>query len=102
MNGISFVMFDEAQGKNADGSTKTIYIGISEKSDNLQVSNDGGATWKAISGGPANLMPHRAKIVGGDMYITYAVRARTISAAVRSTSTTLRAARGKISPRAIR
>ena len=72
VNGISFVMFDEAQGKNADGSTKTIYIGISETKDNLQVSNDGGSTWKAISGGPANLMPHRAKIVGGDMYITYA------------------------------
>ena len=72
VNGISFVMFDEAQGKNADGSTKTIYIGISETKDNLQVSNDGGATWKTVSGGPANLMPHRAKIVGGDMYITYA------------------------------
>ena len=72
VNGISFVMFDEAQGTNADGSTKTIYIGISETKDNLQVSNDGGATWKTVSGGPANLMPHRAKIVGGDMYITYA------------------------------
>ena len=24
VNGISFVMFDESQGKNADGSTKTI------------------------------------------------------------------------------
>ncbi len=72
VNGISFVMFDESQGKNADGSTKTIYIGISETKDNLQVSNDGGKTWKAISGGPEKLMPHRAKIVGGNMYITYA------------------------------
>ena len=72
VNGISFVMFDEAQGKNADGSTKTIYIGISDTKDNLQVSQDGGATWKTVSGGPANLMPHRAKIVDGDMFITYA------------------------------
>ena len=71
VNGISFVMFDESQGKNADGSTKTIYIGISETKDNLQVSQDGGKTWKAISGGPANLMPHRAKIADGNMYITY-------------------------------
>ena len=72
VNGISFVMFDESQGKNADGSTKTIYIGISATKDNLQVSKDGGSTWTTISGGPANLMPHRAKIVGEDMYITYA------------------------------
>ena len=73
VNGISFVLFDESQGKNSDGSTKTIYMGISQKSKgNLQVSNDGGATWTTISGGPEDLMPHRAKIVGGDMYITYA------------------------------
>ena len=65
-------MFDESQGKNADGSTKTIYLGTSERTDNLQVSNDGGSTWKTISGGPENLMPHRAKIADGNMYITYA------------------------------
>ena len=72
VNGISFVMFDESQGKNADGSTKTIYIGISDTKDNLQVSNDGGATWKTVSGVPTGLMPHRAKIVDGDMFITFA------------------------------
>ena len=73
VNGISFVLFDESQGKNSDGSTKTIYIGISEKNEsNLQVSKDGGATWETVAGGPENLMPHRAKIVGGDMFITYA------------------------------
>lgn len=72
VNGISFVMFDEAQGKLSDGSTATIYIGISETTDNLQVSKDGGKTWSAIKGGPTGLMPHRAKIVDGDMYITYA------------------------------
>ena len=72
VNGISFVIFDESQGTNADGATRTLYIGISETKDNLQVSNDGGATWKTVSGGPAGLMPHRAKIVDGDMYITYA------------------------------
>ncbi len=72
VNGVSFVMFDEAQGKLADGSTATIYIGISDTKDNLQVSKDGGKTWKAIAGGPAGLMPHRAKIVDGEMFITYA------------------------------
>ena len=72
VNGVSFVMFDPDQGTLADGSTAVIYIGISEKTDNLQVSKDGGKTWKTIEGGPAGLMPHRAKIVDGDMYITYA------------------------------
>ena len=72
VNGVSFVMFDESQGKNADGSTKTIYIGISETKDNLQVSHDGGATWEVVKGVPTGLMPHRAKIVDGDMYVTFA------------------------------
>ena len=72
VNGISFVLTDPDQGKNADGSTKTIYIGISETKDNLQVSNDGGKTWKTVTGAPDKLMPHRAKIVDGNMYITYA------------------------------
>lgn len=72
VNGVAFVMFDESQGKLADGSTATIYIGLSETTDNLQVSKDGGKTWSTIKGGPAKYMPHRAKIVDGDMFITYA------------------------------
>lgn len=72
VNGISFVMFDESQGTTSDGNTAVIYIGISEKTNNLQVSKDGGKTWSVVEGGPANLMPHRAKIVDGDMFITYA------------------------------
>ncbi len=72
VNGIAFVMFDESQGTLDDGSTATIYIGISDTKDNLQVSKDGGKTWKVIEGGPAKYMPHRAKIVDGEMFITYA------------------------------
>ena len=72
VNGVSFVMFDPAQGKLADGSTATIYIGTSETKDNLQVSHDGGATWEVVKGVPTGLMPHRAKIVDGDMYVTFA------------------------------
>ena len=72
VNGVSFVMFDPAQGKLADGSTATIYIGTSETKDNLQVSHDGGATWEVIAGVPSGLMPHRAKIVDGNMYVTFA------------------------------
>ena len=73
VNGISFVLFDGSRGTNSDKSTKTIYIGISQKAKgNLQVSNDGGATWDTVPESPTDLMPHRAKIVGDDMYITYA------------------------------
>ena len=72
VNGVSFVMFDPAQGKLADGSTATIYIGTSETTNNLQVSHDGGATWEVIKGAPSGLMPHRAKIVDGNMYVTFA------------------------------
>ena len=72
VNGISFVLIDPDQGKNADGSSSTIYIGTSEAKDNLQVSHDGGKKWEVIEGVPAGLMPHRAKIVDGDMYITFA------------------------------
>ncbi len=72
VNGVSFVMFDPAQGKLADGSTATIYIGTSETKDNLQVSHNGGATWEVIKGAPSGLMPHRAKIVDGNMYVTFA------------------------------
>lgn len=71
-NGIAFVIFDESQGKTADGNTAVIYLGLSLVSDNLQVSKDGGKTWSVIKGGPEKFMPHRAKIVDGDMFITYA------------------------------
>lgn len=72
VNGISFVIFDPTQGKTADGNTAVIYVGISATSDNLHVTTDGGKTWSVIKGGPAKYMPHRAKIVDGEMFITYA------------------------------
>ncbi len=71
VNGISFVLFDASQGTLADGSTKTLYMGISATSKNLFVSHDGGKTWSEISGGPENLMPHRAKIADGNLFLTY-------------------------------
>lgn len=71
VNGVSFVLFD-ANSKLADGSTGTIYLGLSQTADNLQVSNDGGKTWKTIEGGPSGQMPHRAKLLDGTLYITYA------------------------------
>lgn len=72
VNGISFVMFDKDGGTLEDGSSKVIYLGISESKDNFRVSKDGGKTWSVVAGAPEGLMPHRAKIVDGDMFITFA------------------------------
>ena len=36
------------------------------------MSHDGGTTWEVVKGVPTGLMPHRAKIVDGDMYVTFA------------------------------
>lgn len=71
VNGISFVLFDSSS-KLADGSTATVYMGISQASDNFLVSADGGKSWTVIEGGPSGLMPHRAKFAGSDLIITFA------------------------------
>lgn len=71
VNGVSFVLFDASQGTTSDGATAVIYAGLSKTSDNLLVSKDGGATWTTVSGGPSSLMPHRAKIADGNLFLTY-------------------------------
>lgn len=71
VNGISFVLFDQ-KSTLPDGSTAKIFMGISQTSENLLSSSDGGKTWTAISGGPSKLMPHRAKFAGDDLIITFA------------------------------
>ncbi len=70
-NGISFVLFDPSSAVTAEGATSTLYLGVSQTTDNLYVSHDGGATFDPIAGGPAGLMPNRAELSGGNLYITY-------------------------------
>ncbi len=70
VNGISFVVIDSTK-KATEGHSSTIYLGISAKTDNLQISTDGGKTWNVVTGGPTNLMPHRAKLVGDELFLTY-------------------------------
>ena len=72
INGVSFVLFDSASGLTTDGGTKTLYLGVSSMSSsaNLFVSQDGGSTFTPISGGPA-LMPMRATLDHGNLYLTY-------------------------------
>ncbi len=72
-NGISFVIFDAASGTVA-GATKTIYVGVSKNNDGaVYVSHDAGGSFTKISGGPAaGLLPLRAALSNGKLYVAYA------------------------------
>ncbi|MEJ2415854.1 MAG: exo-alpha-sialidase, partial [Exilibacterium sp.] len=66
-NGVSFVELD-----TRGSSTRTMYVGVSQYDTNLYVSHDAGESFSAISGGPTNLMPMRAKLSNdGILYIAY-------------------------------
>lgn len=70
-NGISFVIIDASTG-SVGSPSQTIIAGISATGSNLYRSDDGGATFTAISGAPTTLLPHRAVLASDrDLYITY-------------------------------
>lgn len=70
-NGISFVLFDPTTGTNGL-ATQTLIAGVSRTGENLYRSNDGGATFSAITGGPTTLMPNRAVLArDSTLFITY-------------------------------
>ncbi|HWW71742.1 MAG TPA: cellulose binding domain-containing protein [Duganella sp.] len=73
-NGISFVLLEPATAAN--GGAHRIVVGVSRATwdgANLYVSGDDGATFQAVQGGPAGLMPQRAVISpAGKLYLTYA------------------------------
>jgi photosystem II stability/assembly factor-like uncharacterized protein len=71
VNGIAFVLFDPSSKLTASGATSTLYLGVSATTNNLYVSKDGGASFTAISGGPANQMPNRAVLNNGNLFVTY-------------------------------
>lgn len=71
VNGVSFVLFDSSSSTLSNGATSTLYMGISETSENLWVSTDGGDSWTEITGGPSSYMPNRAKLAGGYLWLTY-------------------------------
>ncbi|HYC85701.1 MAG TPA: sialidase family protein, partial [Chryseosolibacter sp.] len=72
-NGISFVVLDKSRTLN--GSTQRIFAGVSRTgSSNLYKSEDGGATFTAVTnpGLPSAFMPQRAVLDGaGNLYVTY-------------------------------
>ncbi|MET0265792.1 MAG: exo-alpha-sialidase, partial [Duganella sp.] len=73
-NGVSFVLLDAASVQGS--AAQRIFVGVSRLPNagpNLYVSANGGASFSAVTGGPANLMPQRAAIApNGKLYITYA------------------------------
>jgi len=71
VNGISFVLFDPASSLTAGGGTSTLYMGVSDTTNPLYVSTDGGASFTPIAGGPEGQMPNRAALSSGNLYITY-------------------------------
>lgn len=91
--GISFVLFDGTSG-SPGAATPTLYVGVARLAsddaaeleasgrparnpgDALYRSQDGGESWHAVPGQPAELMPHHAALDGaGRLYLAYSDRA---------------------------
>ncbi|MEU2116795.1 RICIN domain-containing protein [Streptomyces sp. NPDC016459] len=63
--GISFVTYGPA-------GSRTVYVGVADRSTSLYRSTDGGSTWQAVSGQPAGQMPQHGVLSGdGSLYLTY-------------------------------
>ncbi|MER5727518.1 RICIN domain-containing protein [Streptomyces sp. NPDC002138] len=63
--GISFVTYGPA-------GSRTVYVGVGDKSTSLYRSTDGGNTWQAVSGQPTGQMPQHGVLSGdGSLYLTY-------------------------------
>lgn len=72
--GLNIVLPDPASIR--DGRAQRLFVGVSRypgAGPNLYRSDDGGASFAPVTGGPAGLMPQRAAFDGaGKLYITYA------------------------------
>jgi len=63
--GISFVTYGPAD-------SKTIYVGVADRSTSLYRSTDGGSTWQAVPGQPTGQLPQHGVVSGdGSLYLTY-------------------------------
>jgi len=63
--GISFVTYGPA-------GSRTVYVGVADKSRSLYRSTDGGSTWQAVSGQPTGQLPQHGVLSGdGSLYLTY-------------------------------
>ncbi|MCM1328936.1 MAG: hypothetical protein NC253_05785 [Ruminococcus sp.] len=71
-NGINGILFDPSSEK--DGVTQKIYVSVSRAGDgSIFVSEDGGASWAAMSNADTTYMPLRMRLDGsGNLYVCYA------------------------------
>ena len=72
--GLNIVLPDPASVR--DGQAQRMFVGVSRfgrVGPNLYRSDDAGATFAPVQGGPADLMPQRAALDGaGNLFVTYA------------------------------
>ncbi|MFE1788615.1 RICIN domain-containing protein, partial [Streptomyces sp. NPDC059525] len=63
--GISFVTYGPA-------GSRTVYVGVADRSASLYRSTDGGSTWQAVPGQPTGQLPQHGVLSGdGSLYLTY-------------------------------
>jgi hypothetical protein len=70
--GVGFVIFDP-RSSTAGQPCRKIYVAVSEHQDRtLYRSEDAGATWSAVAGGPTGLLPyHGGMDADGVLYLTF-------------------------------
>jgi hypothetical protein len=70
--GLAFVVFDPRSGSPGLPSP-VLYVGVGmTTAAGLYRSSDAGASWEAVAGQPAGMMPHHAVFDGcGNLYLTY-------------------------------
>lgn len=63
--GVTFVTYGPA-------GSRTVYVGVGDKSTSLYRSTDDGSTWQAVSGQPTGQLPQHGVLSGdGSLYLTY-------------------------------
>ncbi|MEU3470709.1 RICIN domain-containing protein [Streptomyces sp. NPDC006687] len=63
--GISFVTYGPA-------GSRTVYVGVADRSTSLYRSSDGGSTWQAVPGQPTGQLPQHGVLSGdGSLYVSY-------------------------------
>jgi Chitobiase/beta-hexosaminidase C-terminal domain len=78
--GVIFEDFLSTSGM-ANGNTKTVYVGVSDPTTGLYVSNDGGQTFSAVAGQPTGYYPNASSFDPSNryLYISYGVQTNCTS-----------------------
>lgn len=73
IQGLTWVTFDSTSSRLSNGGTSRIFVGTADKTASVYVSDDGGATWGALSGQPTGFLPHKGKLQPTEkaLYISY-------------------------------